>query len=652
MRTLFLFLAFLLFSAAHLSSQSNTYFTVKFPDDLTFYSCGLQPFTSYPTITQTGNCGFNVGVAFNDQTFYTGNGTSCPKVLRTWTIIWWCDYNANTYAPTYVPNPGNSDVGPTVVGNSYNHGYFKYTQIIKFLDNVPPVFINCPTSPVLFCDLTNNDAAQYNNNYMDRCEGPVDLKVRVTDACSKANIGLSYKLFLDLDGNGSMETYLTSSSTGAWPIETTVQGDTLTGRIKFPPGHGFPYGKHKVEWVASDNCAGQSICKYEFEVKDCKAPTVVCINGLSINMMPTGMATLWDTDFLLYTFDNCTPNEQLKIAIRKSGTGTGFPLNQHGVTFDCTEVGTQFVEIWSQDAFGNAGYCETYVNVQDNIGACPPVSSKISGAITDPLTYALPAGVKVQFKKGNSLFWKNTDTLGLYNQYVSNACGIEVSATYNQNHPQGVTMADVDMLALHLAGVQPLPNPYAYIAADVDKNGVLNIDDLKQIRDVALGISTAFQNSTSWRFVPKSHVFSDSLSPLVTGFPEKIVMTYDLCINGIADFRGIKTGDVNCSALVPVNQNRPSDDRENALLTTRMLPAYPNPAHDQLNIPVELLADGEVTVRLLSSTGAQLSSQTTALPAGLQVVHFDLASIQTSGLVLVRLESAAGVAVQSVILMK
>jgi hypothetical protein len=39
------------------------------------------------------------------------------------------------------------------------------------------------------------------------------------------------------------------------------------------------------------------------------------------------------------------------------------------VTFTCDELGTQLVELWSIDLAGNADYCETYVIVQDNMGA-------------------------------------------------------------------------------------------------------------------------------------------------------------------------------------------------------------------------------------------------------------------------------------------
>ncbi|MCK6695846.1 MAG: hypothetical protein L6Q97_27535, partial [Thermoanaerobaculia bacterium] len=87
-----------------------------------------------------------------------------------------------------------------------------------------------------------------------------------------------------------------------------------------------------------------------------------------------------------YTEDNCTPSGQLVTAIRRSGTGTGFPLNPDGtpqksVTFTCDDLGTQLVELWSIDKAGNADYCETYVIVQDNMGICSGNSGTVAGTL-------------------------------------------------------------------------------------------------------------------------------------------------------------------------------------------------------------------------------------------------------------------------------
>ncbi|MEO6039333.1 MAG: T9SS type A sorting domain-containing protein [Saprospiraceae bacterium] len=367
MRTLLLFCALQMLALSAANGQN--YYTVKFPDDVTVVGCGATPDVVYPEITKTGYCSFNVGVAMSDMVFTLNATGGCKKILRTWTLLWWCDYNPNWPGPTYIENPGYTEVGATAVGNSTNHGYLRYTQIIKVLDNNPPIFLNCPTTTPVFCDNTNNDPLQYNNG-IDLCEGPVNLNVKVTDVCSKSDIMLSYRLYLDLDGNGTMETYRSSGDPNAWPIERTIINDTLSAKIKLPPGVGLPYAKHKIEWIANDNCGNQTLCKYEFIVKDCKPPTVVCINGLSVNIMPTGMITFWDTDFLKYTYDNCTPTNQIKLGIRKAGTGVGFPYDSHSVTFTCAELGKNFVELWAVDAYGNADYCTTYLIVQDHLGSC------------------------------------------------------------------------------------------------------------------------------------------------------------------------------------------------------------------------------------------------------------------------------------------
>ncbi len=531
-----------------LSAQQN-YYSVKFPDDRVIFSCGGTADTIYPEITYYGNCSFNVGVSVKDQVFNINNTGGCKKILRTWKLLWWCDYNPNWPAPTYIDNPGNTDVGPTVMGNSINHGYLQYTQVIKIIDNVPPVYLNCPTSPVVFCDLTNNDPAQYGA----RCEGPVDLKMKVTDACSKSDLIVSYRLYLDLDGNGSMETFRSSSATDAWPIEKTISGDTVSAKIKLPAGVGLPYGKHKVEWITNDRCGNEALCKYEFEVRDCKPPTVVCMNGLSINIMQTGMITLWDTDFLQYTSDNCTPTSQIKIGIRKAGTATGFPYDSHSVTFDCNEIGKQYVEIWAVDAYGNADYCTTFVIVQDNIGACTPVGPIVGTVSTDQ---AQPlAGAKILLKSNlQAVAVQMKATTDAQGNFVfagaPGTCNYSIIPTLDTLPSLGVNTLDVLLTDLHMTGQGPLANPYRIIAADVNHDGLLTTADLDAMNNLIVGTTSTFPGNTAWRFVPSNFVFPNPLQPLATVFPEKYSTACPSPLGLNQQFTAIKTGDVDGSANV------------------------------------------------------------------------------------------------------
>ncbi|MBL7825102.1 MAG: T9SS type A sorting domain-containing protein [Saprospiraceae bacterium] len=560
MRTTILSLAFFFALCANTFSQ-QLYYTVKFPDDRAVMSCGGYPDTSdMPVIQHNGNCNFSVGVSVKDEAFNLNSTGGCKKILRTWKLNWWCDYNPNWPGPTVIPNPANTDIGPTVNGDSYNHGFLQYTQIIKVIDNAPPVFLNCPASPVLFCDFTNNDPAQYGN----RCEGPIDLNVKVTDVCSKSDITLTYRLYLDLDGNGSMETYRTSSAPDAWPIEKIISGDTVSAKIKVPTGVGLPYGVHKVEWIANDGCGNQSLCKYDFEVRDCKAPTVVCVNGLSVNIMPTGMITLWASDFLIYMNDNCTPTDQLKLAIRKAGAGTGFPAFETSVTFDCNEIGQQFVELWAQDANGNADFCQTYINVQDHFGICSTAGS-VTGNISTETLEPVP-GAKVLLKSNlqaiNQQATGTTDSDGNFNfTSAPGTCNYSITPTLDTLPALGINTLDALLVDWHLSGQELLNSPYRIIAADVDHDGQLTQNDADAISNLIIGASSNFPGNTAWRFVPWNHTFADPQQPLSGTFPEKISTVCPLASNADKHFVAIKTGDLDLSADVNNNASNNADDR-------------------------------------------------------------------------------------------
>jgi hypothetical protein len=543
------FLTFALILSSLTASLADTpYYTVKFPDDYTVYGCGADPGITYPYITGNYNCNFNVGVSYNDQIFYTNATEGCAKILRTWTLLYWCDYNPN-WSPTVIPNPTNSDIGPTVQANSYNHGYLKYTQIIKIVDNEDPYFPDCPTGVVNFCDYTNNDPNQYHWGQIDLCEGQPDLRVKVTDDCSQTDIKLTYRLFLDLDGNGSMETYISSSSPSAWPIETTVDGGLLCGQIKFPPGFGLPYGTHKIEWIADDNCGNEAICKYEFTINDCKPPSITCYNGLSVNIMVTDMITIWDTDFIKELSDNCSPNNKIRTGIRKAGQGTGFPNDQHSVTFTCDELGKQYVEVWANDESGAPDYCITFVDVQDNIGACPP-SNHFKGTIATDQSVLVP-GVQVKLSKfSNNLLTVTTDDTGQFGIPPQTAgCNYKLTPVFDGPAKTGVNTMDALLVAGQMDDLYSFSTPYKLLAADVDKNGSLTNADVMNIVKVALGAQNAFPNNTaSWQFVPQSYVFPNPLEPWAATVPSSMTFCLSGNINFDPDFVAIKTGDVDGSA--------------------------------------------------------------------------------------------------------
>ncbi|MBK8555550.1 MAG: hypothetical protein IPL65_07155 [Lewinellaceae bacterium] len=508
---------------------------------------------------------------------------------------------------------------------SANANCYRYKQIIKIIDTEDPVFDNCPASPVEVCDLTSNDGLLWNDaaywdnviSTHDLCEGPADLNITVTDSCSGSNVDVNYILFLDMDGDGTMETVINSNNPPApnsipylggtafdnrpvpanqkyrFNIDWTTNGGARTAHVVWDnlaqPANlndnvlqgvvpQLPYGTHKIKWIAQDGCGNETVCEYTFTVKDCKKPTVVCLNGLSVNIMPTGMIVLWDADFLQYGDDNCTPANQLVYGVVESDQSTGaFPTDAQGnpltnVTFDCAELGSQAVQLWAMDAAGNADFCETYVIVQDNFGICAPgTAATVAGILAtedqDGLQDASVQLIATHPTAGPLNLNDNTGNSGIFGfpNAVPYGSNYTVTPLKDDNPLNGVTTYDLVLISKHILGLQPLTSPYRMIAADANKSNSITTFDIVELRKLILGIYNELPLNTSWRFVDKDYAFPDQTNPWLGGqFPETISGA-DIQANQVGDdFVAVKIGDVNGTAIA--NSFMSADDRTNGAL--------------------------------------------------------------------------------------
>jgi len=621
-----------------ISTYNQNYF-LRFPNDVIVTACDGTGNYGEPAFF--GEDCEMLAVSFKDDIF-TVVPDACFKIERTWTVNNWCTYNPNALC-VEVPNPNPNVItnhpsnltGPTLsapgtpapwnpsvvaispgatptnYGQAYwnaNANCYRYKQIIKIIDTQKPVIASCPASPVEICDITPNDANFWNEMYWwdnttqshDLCEAPTDLSLTATDLCSKSNISFRYLLFLDLDGDGTMETVINSTQTGiaglgwnavpfgnagggagtirqfdgrpvpanqkyGFALQTTISGDNKTASVRWNTQQSqntyvvpeLPYGVHKIKWFVEDGCGNEQTCEYIFEVKDCKKPTVVCINGLSVNIMPTKMIMLTDKDFLLHTDDNCTPSNRLVTAIRKAGQGTGFPLNpdntpQKTVTFTCAELGKQNVEVWSRDLAGNADFCVTFVDVQDNMGNCSNQNASVSGVLKTEAGNGLEdASVSVVGASPAISLTGNTDQDGKY-EFV-NALPVPGNYTVTpmkDNDPlNGVSTFDLVLINKHILGLEPLSSPYKMISADANNSRSITTFDIVELRKLILGIYTELPNNTSWRFVDKGFAFPNQTNPFQTIFPETKQYANMTTSQMAEDFFAMKVGDVNGNAV-------------------------------------------------------------------------------------------------------
>lgn len=601
-------------------SYSDTIFTIvpdacfrierrwKIINECNYNPQGSLVFVPNPTQTTT----------VNHPTNLPGPIVSAPGVQGIWA-------SSNTKI-----NPTDQQLTDFSTFYSPDSNGYEYVQVLKFIDTEDPVVMNCPAAPVDYFNISNNNQQLWNelsfydpqNKLRDLCEAPVDLSIKAIDLCTN-KVTVNYLLFLDLDGDGSQETVvnsknlqvpgevkfgngLTPNFSGGTPkafdirplpidqkyrfaVQTQMDSAGTTASVRWNTvGNStayvtpaLPNGTHKIRWIVEDGCGNESTCEYQFMVKDTQKPTVVCINGLSANLGPTGFTLAINAkDLYLYTTDNCTPDSALVVGIRKKGTGTGFPTDLFGepltvLNFDCTEVGTQVVEIWSKDKANNTDYCETNVIVNDNLQVCNGATDSLF-VCAETETGEAVAYVEWQLPGSNPALPPVIFNSGSASDCINIPQGVPYSSNstlipgLDKDHINGVTTFDLVLISRHIIALEVLQSPYKIIAADANKNGTVTSFDIVEFRRLILGIYDKLPANSSWRFVLKDHKFTNPLNPLATPFPEVYKFTNypdDLP----AYFIGIKIGDVNESAVPNDDFQGGGDDRTDEWVVVQAL---------------------------------------------------------------------------------
>ena len=184
-------------------------------------------------------------------------------------------------------NQFDSDISGNAQGddNDYRYGsfgYWQYTQHIVVYDDVDPELTI--TGEDTFCSISNED-----------CAGPVEFAIDATDLCTDDVDDVTITVRLDVGNDGTIDADVTDSY------------DAATGTF----ASRYPQGQHRLVVEANDGCGNVVVEDFVFDVVDCKKPSPICINGLSIELMPsetdsTGAAmAVWASDFLASPIFDC-----------------------------------------------------------------------------------------------------------------------------------------------------------------------------------------------------------------------------------------------------------------------------------------------------------------------------------------------------------
>jgi len=580
--------------------------------------------------------------------------------------------------PGYVPAPTirritADDPMPTDFSTFWAadaNGYV-YRQSILVRDDQPPKFRGCPqqTSPVEMCDHTDNDADYWNAGYWknlhvpgstDMSEGLANLAATANDACSKGNLTMRYLLYLDLDHDGEFETVINSINpppagmvrfgnaktpnyTGGElrqfdqrnvPPEEKYRFTVLTGGFSNITGYVrwhtakdptqytvplLPHGDHRIRWIADDGCGNLAYCDYVFRVRDCRAPELICLNGISTDIPIEKTVTLYAQDFLWSVDDNCTPANQVQIGVRKADGSLGFPFGPDGkpvsnVRFDCSELGKQDVELWAMDYAGNMSVCQTYVQVQDHFSMCSGATASVSGTLKTAQNDGLEdAGILLSGTTPPLNLSASTNDDGVFEFPNAVPYGSDVTITPGKdNDPlNGVSTYDLSLITKHILGLAPLNSPYKLIAADVNNSRSVTTLDVIDLRKLILGIYTDFPKNTSWRFVDAGYAFPNPSNPFQEIFPETRQLA-NLASPALQEnFTAVKIGDVSGNA-VTTSLHDPAD---RASTTTLLDVAFPDGRADGL------VGAGELFDLSVRAADLMLGYQFTLAHPGLELLE-------------------------------
>lgn len=484
-----------------------------------------------------------VGANYTDEVFYINNPTddACFKIIRTWTVIDWCQYN-----PPF-GQPGNN---PELDYEGYRR--WSDVQVIKVKDD---------EAPIITSDCSDLSTCTYDT---ECAEGSLILGATAQDGCT-INLNWNYQVDLDNDGTFDSGYGLSASGTGN-VINVANYRDT------------WPVGTHRIRYTFEDRCGNATYCDQIFSIINCKIPSIYLLDGLVVTLMPVdadqdgepegGMAEIWANDFDKGSAHPC--GYELYFSFTEMSLNPDGSVNyDFGKMYDCDDLGVNEETIWvgvvTADGQLLQDNATTVLTVQDNQGICPDGSMPtgiVSGDVY--VTGGMLPDVEVELV-GSEFGNEMTSTEGHY-AFPSMIVGGNYSVIPNKEDKvsNGVSTIDIVLIQQHILGVKEITDPYLLIAADANNDSQINGSDLLELRKVVLRVQDEFTNNNAWRFVDKTFEFVDG-NPFATQYPESYII--DILAGDMdVDFMGVKIGDINGSA--DLNLRGEDADTRSSIVTT------------------------------------------------------------------------------------
>jgi hypothetical protein len=442
----------------------------------------------------------------------------CFKILRTWTVIDWCQFNP---------------LNPTV-------GKFTYTQVIKGANSIAPTITK------------GCNAADFTITTNDACISTIVGSAEATDDCTPAN-KITWEYAIDEGDNKTIDA---------------------SGRVA-TFSRNLPFGTHEIKYTATDECGNTKSCTTKINIQDTKKPTPICISDITTVLMPsTGSVDMDAKHFAAKSIDNCSPDSVLSYSFSST------LASQRIRTFTCADLKSKIevidLNIYVYDKAGNKDFCTVKIRIQDNSNKCGfgfaeeddnvVLKASIKGTIKNEINEPVKnVELRVSSEQAGYPKTMNAGNDGTYSiAELTKTKDYTIQPVKNGLYTEGVSTLDLVFIQRHILGIKKFDSPYQILAADANADKKITASDLVSLRKLILGTITELPSSPSWTFVDKSHVFNDKNAPFGI---DPMMQVSNLSSDKLnMDFIAIKIGDVNAS-YSNSNLNQSAEPRNKSSLS-------------------------------------------------------------------------------------
>lgn len=608
---------------------------IKWPDEE--YSVqGCTPnysptITGYPSYQSHNICNMTA-MNYDDTVF--NFGPQCKKVIRTWTIIDWCNYNADLGIGEYI-----------------------FTQIIKVSEDSEPeyetldtVYVstsNCQNAFVEFSAFSlppsvcgGEFSSSHDSNYADSSG---------SDASGTYPIGTHTFSYLIKYGCGNKkyikQTVIVEDSSKPSVYCMSQLATTLCGIDTDGDGI-IDDGKVEI-WaqdfdIGSSNTCGYGDLQYSFSPDvNHTAQTFTC-------------ADVGENELRMYVTDHLGNQSYCIVIIDIQNNSLDIP--------GCTALPTEN----ENHDHTISGRLTSYSESIDDIAEVVIKTTELDtiNVLTIDTSYITSVVDSVLQKDGTYNYINETVTLVTNHidtiiSHREKMVTLDNDGTYSIAHvglmedyilepqlntfiPENITTKDIEILSEHLWGKHKITNAYALLAADMDDSGVIDETDFYILMKVLRTQTYPAEITKYWYTLNIHHYMNTGEME-----PEIYIDEFDSSISN-NDFFAVMKGDL--SAYINA-ENDDIDENVTGQIYTQhriessepstksSIDAYPNPFSEELNVYIGSEIDESAEVEVLNVIGRVLFNKSVSLTKGQNIFQLDGEAFDQDGIYIINVKS-------------